>query len=58
MPVIIALEDYERWLGSEPDPADLLKPYPAELMTMWPVSRNVNSPANNRPDLLDPFDGE
>lgn len=46
MPVIIAKEDYERWLSSEPNPSDLLRPYPAELMTMWPVSTRVNSPRN------------
>src|ERR671914_1928071 len=34
MPVIIAPEDHERWLKG-PNPRDLLKPYPAEDMTMW-----------------------
>jgi hypothetical protein len=27
-----------RWLGEEPDPRDLMRPYPAELMRMWPIS--------------------
>ena len=55
MPVIIGPEDYTRWLSDiEPDPHDLLKPYPAELMTMWPVSRRVNRPANDEPSILDP----
>ena len=52
MPVIIASGERDRWL-SDPDPSDLLKPYPADLMTMWPVSRDVNSPKNDRSDLLE-----
>ena len=34
------------------DPRDLLRPYPAEAMTMWPVSTRVNSPRNDDEDLL------
>lgn len=52
MPVVIAPADRDRWLTDE-NPADLLKPYPAGLMTMWPVSRDVNSPKNDRVDLLE-----
>jgi len=55
MPVIIAPDDYTRWLSDiEPDPHDLLRPYPATLMTLWPISTRVNRPANNDPDILDP----
>jgi putative SOS response-associated peptidase YedK len=56
MPVIIDKADYDRWLGEELDPRDLLKPYPSELMTMWPIKRAVGSPRNNTPDLLDPIE--
>jgi putative SOS response-associated peptidase YedK len=28
MPVILAPSDYARWLGDEPDPRDLMRPYP------------------------------
>jgi putative SOS response-associated peptidase YedK len=52
MPVIIAPENYERWLGIEPDPHDLLAPYPAELMTMWPISARVNSPRHDDETVL------
>jgi putative SOS response-associated peptidase YedK len=53
MPVILHPKDYERWLSHlEPDPRDLLVPYPAEPMTMWPISTRVNSPANDDADLL------
>jgi putative SOS response-associated peptidase YedK len=53
MPVIIRPAAYERWLSNiEPDPRDLLAPYPAELMRMWPVSTRVNSPKNDDANLL------
>jgi putative SOS response-associated peptidase YedK len=55
MPVIIPPEAYERWLSPlEPDPYDLLMPFPPELMTMWPISTRVNSPANDDPSILEP----
>ena len=34
MPVILGLADYSQWLMDE-DPRELLRPCPAELMTMW-----------------------
>jgi putative SOS response-associated peptidase YedK len=36
MPAILRPADYERWLGSEPDPHDLLIMFPSEPMKMWP----------------------
>jgi|1186.fasta_scaffold495885_1 putative SOS response-associated peptidase YedK len=56
MPVILRPEDYDRWLGIEPDPRDLLRPFPAGLMRMWPISTRVNSPKNDDPDLLAPVE--
>jgi putative SOS response-associated peptidase YedK len=54
MPVIIPREAYDRWLSPiEPDPRDLLVPYPADPMTMWPISTRVNSPKNDDPSILD-----
>ena len=58
MPLILPREAYEQWL----DPAErtpdqlngLLKPYPAELMTAYPVSKLVNSPKNDSPVLIEP----
>jgi putative SOS response-associated peptidase YedK len=55
MPVIIGPEDRERRLKG-PNPHELLKPYPAEEMTMWAVSPKLNSPKNDSPDLLEPID--
>jgi putative SOS response-associated peptidase YedK len=57
MPVILHQKDYARWLDNiEPDPADLMVPYPAELMDIWPISSKVNSPGYNQPDVADPID--
>jgi putative SOS response-associated peptidase YedK len=53
MPAILAPADYDRWLGFEPDPRDLLHPYPANLMRMWPVSTRVNKPENDDPSIID-----
>jgi putative SOS response-associated peptidase YedK len=48
MPVIVPSESYDRWLSAvEPDPRDLLVPFPAALMTMWPT--RVNKPDNDDP---------
>jgi hypothetical protein len=39
MPVILHPEDYTRWLSrSGARPAHLLKPFPSDLLTMWPRS--------------------
>lgn len=56
MPVILAARDYERWIGPEADPADLMKPFPAALMTMWPIKRDVGNVRNDRPDLIEPIE--
>jgi putative SOS response-associated peptidase YedK len=57
MPVIIPPESYERCLANiEPDPRDLLVPFPSELMRMWPLSTRVNKPENDDPDILKPFE--
>jgi putative SOS response-associated peptidase YedK len=37
----------------ETDAKDLLRPYPAELMTAWPISTRVNSPRNEGAELLE-----
>jgi putative SOS response-associated peptidase YedK len=53
MPAILAPAAYHRWLGTEPDPRDLLQSFPSELMAMWPISTRVNSPSNDDEHLLD-----
>ncbi len=57
MPVIVARRDYERWIApAEPSklPVDLLRPYPAEEMTAWKVSRAVGNVQNDNPGLIVP----
>jgi putative SOS response-associated peptidase YedK len=53
MPAILNPDTYQRWLGLEPDPRDLLVPFPSEPMTIWPISRRVNSPDNDDERLLE-----
>jgi putative SOS response-associated peptidase YedK len=56
MPVIIPQKDYDRWLRGDPDrpPLDLLRPFDAEKMTAWRVSKDVGNVKNDSPDLLMP----
>ena len=53
MPAILQPKSYDRWLGHELDPRDLLITYPSEPMRMWPISKRVNSPENDDPLLLE-----
>ena len=57
MPVIIGPEDWAAWLGEEPiaDPATLLKPFPPERMTLWPVDKRVGNVKNQGPELAEPM---
>jgi putative SOS response-associated peptidase YedK len=57
MPVILRPEDYERWLGDEPDPRNALTPFPSDLLRMRPISTRVNKPENDDPTILDPIAG-
>jgi len=56
MPVILAAEEFPRWLDPETrDPAavlPLLRPYPAGEMEAYPVGLRVNNPANNDPSCV------
>jgi putative SOS response-associated peptidase YedK len=58
MPVILHEKDYTRWLSEDPDPADLMVPFPSELMKIWPVSTRVNNVRNQEADLLEPIEPE
>jgi hypothetical protein len=42
-------------LSDEPDPRDLLRPFPAEPMRMWPISTRVNKPENDDPSIVEPI---
>jgi putative SOS response-associated peptidase YedK len=56
MPLILAPVDYTRWLSDEPDPGDLMRPFPAEPMRMWPISTRVNKPENDDPSVVEPIE--
>jgi putative SOS response-associated peptidase YedK len=58
MPAILNPADYSQWLDPGPQVPErlypLLKPYPADQMSAYRVSTLVNSPANDRPELVVP----
>lgn len=57
MPAIIRPEDYEAWVDATVTDVtriqSMTQPYPERLMEFHPVSRNVNSPRNDSPDLIE-----
>jgi len=56
MPVIVSPEHWDRWLDPVADEealAGLLQPAADDLLTAHPVSRRVNSPANDGPELIE-----
>jgi putative SOS response-associated peptidase YedK len=58
MPVIIARQDFDRWLrstgGPDDDVADLLRPAPDDLLEAIPVGPRVNKAESEGPDLQTP----
>jgi len=56
MPLIFAPGDYARWLGEGPDPCDLMRPFPAEPMRMWPISTSVNNSENDDASIVEPVE--
>jgi putative SOS response-associated peptidase YedK len=57
MPVILGSEDWEKWLGEEPandnELKSMLKPFPSERMSAWPVNQGVGNVKYDAPDLID-----
>ena len=47
---------YARWLSDEPDPHELMRPFPAEPLRMWPISTRVNKPENDDPSIVEPIE--
>lgn len=60
MPVILHERDYDTWLGAkaatDAELRALLKPYPPEPMTIWPVGKAMNSSRYQGDDTLDLVD--
>ena len=57
MPVILDPADYYTWLTAADTaiPQAMLQPFPAQLMTAYPVSTKVNSVKNDTPDIIEPL---
>ena len=59
MPVILPPETFSQWVSPADLPAiqlnELLAPYPADEMIAYPVSKMVNSPQFDSPDLIKPI---
>jgi putative SOS response-associated peptidase YedK len=59
MPVILHPGDYDLWLDRDVQDATrlqpLLRPFPATEMIAYPVSRRVNSPENDDPQVIEPL---
>ncbi|MBW4698561.1 MAG: SOS response-associated peptidase [Aphanocapsa lilacina HA4352-LM1] len=60
MPVILAPDDYERWLDPSLHQAEallpLLRPYPPEAMHSHPVDIRVGNPIYDNPRCVEPVD--
>ena len=58
MPVILHPRDYAKWLNPAPQTPEnlqpLIKPFPTEAMTAYPVSILVNKVTNDTPELVVP----
>ncbi len=58
MPVMLDNQDRWSWVDPESSSAELrglLKPFPADMMKGFPVSRAVNDPKQDRPEILEPI---
>ncbi len=57
MPAILPADDYDLWLDPEFEGKEklvsLLRPYPADEMTAYPISTLVNSPKNDVPACIE-----
>ena len=55
MPVVLAQEDWARWLGASEDRRAVLThaTFPAERMECWPVGKAVGSVRNEGPELIE-----
>jgi putative SOS response-associated peptidase YedK len=56
MPLVLSPDMWGGWLGPPETRASLMKPFPADRMEMWPVSKRVGNVDNDDPDLMKPVD--
>ncbi len=55
MPVIIQPEDYPLWLGKLDERKQLLTSLPEIDLNIYPVSKTVNSPKNDKSECIEPI---
>jgi len=59
MPVILKADDYDEWLDAKVKDAEklqkLLVPYPVKEMDSYAVSRSINVPDSDSPELIKPL---
>ena len=59
MPAVLSQQSYETWLNPAGEDVEallaLLGPCDPALLEAWPVSREVNSPGNQGPALIEPL---
>jgi hypothetical protein len=57
MPVTLGYEDWGKWLGEEPATDNelkaMLKPFPNERMSVWPIGKAVGNVKNDAPELIE-----
>lgn len=52
-PAILSVADHQTWLAGTAEQAlACLRQYPDELRSAWPVSKRVNNPRNDGPELI------
>jgi putative SOS response-associated peptidase YedK len=60
MPVILDKENFAAWLDPVPQKGEdllhLIRPFPADRMSAYPVSTLVNTPMNDRSELIMPLE--
>jgi putative SOS response-associated peptidase YedK len=54
MPVLLDPQDFDGWMTGNPEEVgQLLAPCPAEDLDAYPISRRVNNPRHEGPELLE-----
>ena len=56
MPLILAPCGLCSLAQQRTKPHELLRPYPAAPMRMWPISTRVNKPENDDPSIVEPIE--
>jgi len=56
MPVILPLGYEKNWLPANPSGMHIIPPFPAELLTAYPVTKKMNRVAFNEPEAIRPIE--